>query len=128
MLEIAPSARGQMGPVALIGLVLALYPLVRATGLIPGWLSRPPLLRSPWGSDRWPVVAPVPRQGATMPPLRPPGGPGRSDRLGGVRQRRYGSRLLLMPHATTASTEEIPSAVQRWGGVTVSDRRRSRRS
>lgn len=89
MLEIAPSARGQTGPLVPPSLFLVACCVLWATGLLPGWEA----------------VA-----------------------SGDVRERRYGSRLLLMRHAMSASTGEILSAVQRWGRVTVSDRRPARRS
>lgn len=132
MLEIAPSASGQRGRVLRLdaeGVTARDHPTVPWEGVVevavtsmqPGWLSRS-------GGRPWPVVAIVPRPGVQVPSLRLPGGPGPADRFGDVRERRYGSRLLLVPHATSASTEEILSAVRRRGRTTVSDRRPARRS
>lgn len=164
MLEIAPSARGQTGPLVLIGAVFA---VVRTFGLVtalrsrgwgwvlrldadgvtvrdrptvawrdvaevvvtpmqPVWFFWPQLLRlSRGGRLRWPVVTIVPRPGVEMAALPLPGGPVRPDRSSAARQRTYGSQLVLMPHAMSASAEEILTAAQRRGHVAVAQRRRA---
>ena len=93
---------------------------VLVTSMRPRWLSSPPWdlwrRRRP---DPYPVVALLPRRGVEVPPLRLPGGPGPRDRLGRLRQRRYGTRLLLMPHATDTSVGQVLAAARTWGDLPV---------
>lgn len=85
---------------------------VKVTGLQPGWFF---LL----GRRRYPVVALIPRPGVTLPALRLPGGPGPKDRLGRARERLYGTRLVLTPHAMNASVDEVAAAARDWGHLPV---------
>lgn len=85
---------------------------VLVTGLQPSWFF---LL----GRGRYPVLAFIPRPGVQLPALQLPGGPGQSDRLGAVRERLYGTRLVLMPHAMSASVNEVVTAARDWGQVPV---------
>ena len=85
---------------------------VKVTGLQPGWFF---LL----GRRRYPVVALIPRPGVTLPALHLPGGPGPRDRLGPARERLYGTRLVLAPHAMSASVDEVATAARDWGHLPV---------
>ena len=88
---------------------------VVVTGVQPRWFFAP-------GRGRYPVVAFIPRPGVRLPALRLPGGPGPTDRFGAARERMYGTRLLFMPHAMTASVDQIITAARDWGHLPVQTR------
>ena len=93
---------------------------VTVTSLRPRWLSDPPWFVRRWRRpDPYPVVALLPRPGVDLPAPRLPGGPGPRDRLGTLRRRRYGTSLLLMPHATDASVDQLLDAAHTWGELPV---------
>lgn len=93
---------------------------VVVTGMQPSWLFTR-------GRRQYPVVAFVPRPGIRLPAPRLPGGPGPKDRLGAARERMYGTRLVLMPHAMTASVDQIVTAARDWGHLPVGTRLPARR-
>lgn len=93
---------------------------VVVTGMQPSWLF---IL----GRRHYPVVAFVSRPGVQLPAPRLPGGSGPRDRLGAARERMYGTRLVLMPHAMTASVDQIVTAARDWGHLPVATRRTARR-
>ncbi|WP_375425792.1 hypothetical protein [uncultured Friedmanniella sp.] len=75
----------------------------------PGWFL---------GSKRYPVLAFVPRPGVELPD--PPTYGRRRYTWGrATRIRRYGTSLLVMPHAMTATLEEIVDAAALLGGLPV---------
>jgi len=85
---------------------------IAVTGMKPSWFYLV-------GRRRYPVVAFLPRPGVTLPALRLPGGPGPRDAYGELRERLYGTHLVLMPHAMTATADDIAATAHRWGGLPV---------
>lgn len=93
---------------------------VTVTSMRPRWLFDPPWLVRRWRRpDRYPVVALLPRSGVELPAPRLPGGPGPRDRLAALRRRRYGTSLVLLPHATDVSVDQLLVASCTWGHLPV---------
>lgn len=85
---------------------------VKVTGLRPRWLF--------WSSFGYRVVSFVGTPGVELPALPSTSWRGSLERRSGKwRERLYGSRLVVMPHAMDASTEDIIASVRRWSDVPV---------
>jgi hypothetical protein len=84
---------------------------VRVTGMRPAWLFIVSL--------GYRVVAFVGQSGVDLPTLPSAKLFGRFGGSARLRERWYGSQLLLMPHAFDASTREIVDAVRRFSDVPV---------
>jgi hypothetical protein len=84
---------------------------VRVTGMRPSWFF--------FVSLGYRVVAFIGRPGLELPTLPSAQFFGRAAGSARLRQRWYGSQLLLMPYAFDASTEVIVDAVKRYSDVPV---------
>jgi len=84
---------------------------VRVTGLRPKWFFV--------ASLDYRVVAFVGRPGVALPALPSASFNGRAVGSSRVRERWYGSQLLLMPHGFDSSTGDIVDAVRRFSDVPV---------
>jgi hypothetical protein len=84
---------------------------VRVTGMRPGWFFIVSL--------GYRVVAFIGQPGVELPTLPSAALFGRVGGSARLRERWYGSQLLLMPHAFDASTEAIVDAVRRFSDVPV---------
>lgn len=94
---------------------------VAITGMQPQWFFGT-------GYPRYQVVAFIPRPGVVLPSLPLPGSRVFKGRLLKGRHRLYGTLLVLMPHAMTATADEIGEAVARWGNLPVTQQRPARRA
>jgi hypothetical protein len=84
---------------------------VRVTGMRPGWFF--------FVSFGYRVVAFIGRPGVELPALPSAKLLGRVGGSARLRERWYGTQLLLMPYAFDASTEAIVDAVRRFSDVPV---------
>lgn len=82
---------------------------VRISPMQPAWLV---------GSARYAALALLPRDGVELP--GPPHHRGRPQQWGRrQRLRLYGTNLIMLPGAMSASAEDIASAAEHWGGLPV---------